>query len=525
MNDLRLPVPPTFHRSPELQEFTIAWSRKLLVIAALVVVVCTLYPFTFTFTGTSPLVAIAQGFRSRSSWLDVFANIILFAPLGFGLAGIWSQRQSSVVIKLAVVALASSIFSLMIEIFQVFLPGRRPTPLDVISNTLGGVVGFLLFLAIGYVFYALLYQVFQVLQGLLRRISLKYLLVTLGIYLALASALVISWQGASLRGWYDGFPLSIGNDYSFYHQRLGREISLEWTGTVADVVLRDRALSRTAVSELLSTPIPAPSTTDSSVADPSVIAAYSLRGKTGTQDATGRSPDLVWQGKPQPASPKGAAIAVDHWLQTATPMTTVTQRLWQTSQFTLSAVITAAKPNNPLIMAQPIVAIARPDGRGNIALTQAGSNLNVLLGIQRVSRSSNVNTQSVPNVFVDERPHHIVVSYSGFVARVYVDSAEQAYVFDLTPNRFQIVLYLLLLFPLAVLLTLVAQRVRRHVGLYILVIAGGTVLPALILESILANEGDRSIRLANLLIGMVTVGGTILMGITGRSPRSLKLSS
>lgn len=520
MNDLRVSSPWTFRRSPVLQDFTIAWSVKLLVVAALVVVVCTLYPFKFTFTGASPLVAIAQNFRSRSSLLDVLANIILFAPLGFGLGGVWLKRQAPVVAKLAAIALVSGGFSLVIEIFQVFLPGRRPTPLDVVSNTLGGVVGFLLFLAIGSAFYALLHRVFQTLQTLLRRISLKYLLVTLGIYLALASALVISWQGASLRGWYNGFPLSIGNDYSFYHHRLQREISMAWTGTVADVVLRDRALSKTAIEELLTTPDQATLPTDESV-----IMAYSLRGNTGNQDATGRSPDLVWQGKPQPARPQGTAIANDHWLQTSTPMDAITQRLRQTSQFTLSAVITAAEPNSPFIVSQPIVAIARPDGRGNIALTQAGSNLNVLLGIQRVSHRSSVNTQSVPNVFVDARPHHIVVSYAGFVARVYVDSADRGYLFDLTPNRFQIVLYLLLLFPLAVLITLVAQRVQRHVGLYILVIAGGTVLPALLLESILANEGDRNIRLANLLIGMITVGGTILMGITGRSPRQLKLSS
>ena len=206
-------------------------------------------------------------------------------------------------------------------------------------------------------------------------------------------------------------------------------------------------------------------------------------------------------------------------------MDTVTQQLRQTSQFTLSAEIAATGSKSDFIIQQPIVAIARPDGRGNIALTQIGTDLGVFLGIQRVNRNTSVNMQRVPNVFVDNRPHRIVVSYAGFVARVYVDSVDRVYVFDQTPDRFHIVFYLLLLIPLAVLVTLIAQRVRRHLGLYILVIAGGTVLPALILETVLASEGERRIRLANLLTGMIVVGGIILMGISERSPRNLKLSS
>jgi glycopeptide antibiotics resistance protein len=487
-------------------EVAFAWSRRIILLAAIVIIVSTLYPFKFTLTGTSPITAIVQNFRSQSSLLDVTANIILFMPFGFGLGSAFAQRNRHFLAKLLMVTTLSLAFSLTIETAQVFLPGRQPTPLDVISNTTGGAVGFLIFHGLGLFIYSKADLVWQQVRRLLAKVSLKYLVAVLGIYLVLASWFVFSWQGSSLKGWYDGFPLTIGNNYTFYHPRLEQEVNGAWDGSVADVVVRDRALSRDQVAAFFAHIQTFPPQ------DESVVAAYSLRGETGGQDQAGKSPDLVWQGTPAEMSiHQGASLAADHWLQTADPLQFATRRIRQTSQLTLSALV--APHEIPVVVPyfQQIISIATPNGMGNVMLAQVGSHLNLILSLRRINRSNQFNRQSIPDIFEDLSPHRLVVTYSGFVTRIYVDTVERAYVIDMTPNRFQIMLYLLVLVPLACLIALVADRIRHNPWLYLLVVGAGTVLPALALEGFLASEGDRNIRLANLLMGILILGGTLLI--------------
>ena len=140
---------------------------------------------------------------------------------------------------------------------------------------------------------------------------------------------------------------------------------------------------------------------------------------------------------------------------------------------------------------------------------QAQSGLTILLDAARSSETKGRPQQTLPNIFTDTQPHRLLVTYSGFVIRIYLDSPERRYLIDLTPNRYQIMLYLLLLVPLGFLIGLIANRLKHRRSLYLMVIGGGTVLPSLIIEGFLANEGDRPIRAANLLLGMLMLGGTI----------------
>jgi len=133
-----------------------------------------------------------------------------------------------------------------------------------------------------------------------------------------------------------------------------------------------------------------------------------------------------------------------------------------------------------------------------------------LLDAARSSETKRIPQQTIPNIFTDTQPHRLLVTYSGFVIRIYVDSHQRRYVIDLTPNRYQIMLYLLMLVPLGFLIGLIANRLKHRRSLYLMVVGGGTVLPSLMIEGFLANEGDRPIRAANVLLGMLILGGTIL---------------
>jgi hypothetical protein len=71
-------------------------------------------------------------------------------------------------------------------------------------------------------------------------------------------------------------------------------------------------------------------------------------------------------------------------------------------------------------------------------------------------------TAHIPDIFVDTKPHRVSISYSGFVIRVYVDGAERSFMFDAAPNRYQIVFYVVMLMPLALLLSLVVNRLHHR---------------------------------------------------------------
>lgn len=67
-------------------------------------------------------------------WLaDMGRNVVLFAPLGLALG-----RTTDRLVRVALFAFALSV---AIEVAQLWIPGRHPSPLDLVSNTAGGILG------------------------------------------------------------------------------------------------------------------------------------------------------------------------------------------------------------------------------------------------------------------------------------------------------------------------------------------------------------------------------------------------
>jgi glycopeptide antibiotics resistance protein len=82
----------------------------------------------------------------RALWfllIDVVGNIVVFVPLGFGLAGVLHQTNSRQTIGLA--ALGGFGLSLLIELGQLAIPTRTTDVDDLIFNTLGTSLGAVLF--------------------------------------------------------------------------------------------------------------------------------------------------------------------------------------------------------------------------------------------------------------------------------------------------------------------------------------------------------------------------------------------
>jgi len=92
-------------------------------------------------TGIWHLLTESEG----NTYLDVgsvVGNIVLFVPLGWLLPMVWPQLQS---LRRVVVLVAAC--SIAIELAQFAVPGRTPTTDDVLLNTVGGLIGAIMFFA------------------------------------------------------------------------------------------------------------------------------------------------------------------------------------------------------------------------------------------------------------------------------------------------------------------------------------------------------------------------------------------
>jgi glycopeptide antibiotics resistance protein len=73
---------------------------------------------------------------------SLVGNVALFVPLGWLLPMTWPQLRS-----LQRVLVAAAACSIAIELVQFAIPGRSPATDDVLLNTLGGLIGAIMFFA------------------------------------------------------------------------------------------------------------------------------------------------------------------------------------------------------------------------------------------------------------------------------------------------------------------------------------------------------------------------------------------
>ena len=113
----------------------------------LAVLVATLWPFRFEFR---PLtwVTYAQSFGvAPRTLLDLPRNILLFMPLGLGLALALRARGHSLLRTSALTIGVAALVTVAVESLQVFLPGRTPNLSDLVGNV-GGAAAALLLLGV-----------------------------------------------------------------------------------------------------------------------------------------------------------------------------------------------------------------------------------------------------------------------------------------------------------------------------------------------------------------------------------------
>ena len=461
----------------------------------------TLYPYDFHFKEMDSSLwhnFLISGW-GESCVLDVLQNVMLFVPFGFGVTGYVMHMKKRVgFTSLITTILISFGLSYAIEVLQVYQPLRFSSLIDILSNGAGGILGFLCFLLLNFKFKALDYS---------STIKVKTLQLFFLGYAIFAFLISVSLQHfSSLKNWDKTFPLLLGNE---------RTGDRPWRGFISELYVADRALTETEVAHNFHE-----KDSIASIGD-SLLASYQLSGIGKYRDKMGHLPDLVWSREPQDVQQgKGVFLDSNHWLETTAPAEYLTQRIIETSQFTLGTMVATSET----MQTGParIISFSEDIGHRNFTLGQHGSDLVFRLRTHVTGENGSKPQLIISDIFSTKNPHNLIVTYDGSIFRLYVDEVCNSHTFKLSPGiilfsslfssysysmlSYKIMHYAYYIFifvPLGIIIASTVKIMKKQVSAQILTISIGILLPSLILEGILVGVSGRAMRLENLLISMI----------------------
>ncbi len=129
-------------QTPERRSSPLA--RYLLLSYALLVIYASLHPFSgWTALGVDPFSFVTAPRPRYVLRLDIFANILGYAPLGFlAVLALYPDWRGAKAVAAA--GAAAVVLSFVLEALQSYLPSRNPSNLDFAANSAGGIAGALL---------------------------------------------------------------------------------------------------------------------------------------------------------------------------------------------------------------------------------------------------------------------------------------------------------------------------------------------------------------------------------------------
>ncbi|MEL7038366.1 MAG: VanZ family protein [Cyanobacteria bacterium J06592_8] len=508
-----------------------AFAGLILIVSILLILFTTLLPFNFVFPENLSVEFIIDRLTRHSSWTDLFSNLLLFIPFGFALAALCDRYQLDPSKSIGVVVLFSLILSISAEFLQVFLPSRAPTSVDLLSNTISGFLG-------SWIFYAIrnqlertpttvLMTLYQNIKPLLYFRSLMLILVG---YVVIISCFLWHLQTATqLNNWEESFPLIISNELTE---------NRAWEGQVSQVCIANTAASKAQASLLLS---------DIQSCDPladSLIANYNLQTiQTTYRDRSGNLPNLEWIETPSAqVNEKGVFLGKNQGLKTLEPVNFLTDKIQQTSAFTVSTQVTTSN----LTQDGParILTISKDLMSRNLTIAQSGSDLRVRLRNPITGENGLKPEIQVFDVFSEPKTHNMVITYTGSELQIYLDQVENFYRIEFTPEAalfwsifssisekmplnprnnllYRLLYHGLIFIPIGLILTLILSLFRGNASFYFLLIFGGVLLPIFLIEGVLAstlngawNWGNVGLDIAIVVI--VVFGVKLSTGLKGR---------
>jgi VanZ family protein len=481
----------------------ISISMRLLIVWLLVVVAGTLAPFDFgaTIAVHEHSFRLFQYGAYERDPVDFVLNVLLFLPLGAMLQQEMQRRSSTlrtVVVRTAIVGLC---VSATLEYFQQFLPSRDSSAVDVMANTLGGVIG---------VFGASSWG--GALTSRIRAIRTRTSPAALSGLLAFCLTLALLVSGAlqartHLSNWSAEYPLLVGNE---------RTGDRPWHGHVFSVTMTDAAASKSAVRRFA---------VGETVALPgSTIASFDFNGGSPYRDRTGHLPALVWTYGTHQSTTAGVTLTSGPWLQTEGAASALAHQFHETNAFSIriECATDDASQNGPArILSNSVSPLAR-----NFTVGQVGGDLVFRLRTPQTGFNGYPLETIVPDVFTTHAPRDILLSYDGATLMAAVAREERVFRTEFDPGAelaplvagamsrsvrtgdlwISRVTYLATLFlPPGILIALLAHSRRARLTL----VAAYLLMAGILLEATLVVASGRNFDAANVAL-VLAVGGIVL---------------
>ncbi|HEV7967685.1 MAG TPA: VanZ family protein [Candidatus Acidoferrales bacterium] len=477
------------------------WSNRILILSLLGIAYLTLFPFRFDFSVSFVLHRIPfllGTSEKRSGPLDIFLNVLLFVPFGFGVCAELRKRGESRWASLLLALAAGAGVSYVVELLQFYIPARDSGWEDVITNTAGSVAGFVLFEVCGGAVLEELSKWEGAFDCWLSPHRVALLLVA---YFAFCFGSSILLQSRTrLSNWDPQCILIVGNDASGQNP---------WRGQILLLQMWDRTLSPQEIRRM---------SAPGSAGDPStgLLGSYDFMSPPPYQDQRNVLPPLGWT--PQPPQFRDARIIetdAKSWLRTKVPVENLTEEIRKSSQFTVHVVCTPAATEGAK---GRIVSLSESAENVNFHLRQDGTNL-VFWFRDPLSERRSALAWTVHGAFEAGKVQDIVAAYDGSDAFVYLDGKRVPQTYRLSPGAILVhrlhyiqtsdlqgcvIVYETLVFLPAGLLIGAAARKRSEPIIssrWMLALAG--VLPAVLLEIVLAAVSGRGILAGNIALSLL----------------------
>lgn len=375
----------------------------------------TLFPFDFHVPADATMLGTITNFdvTVAAKWIvvDLALNILLFIPFGFGVTALLSRQPTGHLGLVTGGALAGVIFSLVMEFIQGYALSRFPSLIDVVANGLGALLGSLAYVRSGR-------SITTWCSGVARRvgssITLPRLLAASALWLV-AFVLFTAWAGNTtrLRNWDPSYPLIVGNELTG---------NRPWDGVIKSLFILDRSVDDDTARRLIEDGATPHDGTSTSL----VVHHDFTRNEAGF-------PPLEWQGDdPMEISAAGVRVGTLGWLRSPGAVSEVSARLQETSEFTIG--VTVATSDVDQGGPARIASISDGTMTRNLTLGQEDGDLVIRMRTPLMGPHGSSPALVVPDVFVDESTHDLLVRYDGSTIQVDIDDDARTRVLELAPE-------------------------------------------------------------------------------------------
>jgi hypothetical protein len=485
-----------------------SWSDRILLISSAGILFLTMFPFRFVLhlKGSEGMFPFFHGSMGKDSGrLDIFLNVLLFVPFGFGLAEKLRERGKSLVATAAIALVAGMLFSYTIETLQIYIPTRDSGWEDVITNSSGSVVGFLAYEFCGGWVLGILRAVENALAKIVRPLTAAlFLAVYFGVWFTVSGRLQATTQ---LQGWDSNTVLAVGNDTWTRPWQA-------WRGQVLRLEIWDRALPEPAALALTAGQSARPGISAPGVPEP--LAAYDLSSGAPPADSMKFLPALAWRPAVVPqGQAERLALEGQAWLISEAPAPQLVARLENSNQFSIRVV---CRPTDSAADDGRILSIGRPAAPADLDIRQQDTGLVFWFRTPLSARHAQL-AWIIPGVFAAGESRDILYTYDGSSLSLFIDGKKEARPYTLGPGPalartirrikpFELpgytdIYYAILFFPAGIVLGLAARQARGPQWLILSPVLGVLlVAPPAILEILLARAGGRPFQTGNTVLSL-----------------------